>query len=194
VNILVKENQQKMFKNSILPTKDNNKDNKLKESNNNVHIYSDFNIDRINLKIIKELIENPHIKSSELSEKLQIPLSTIQRRKTRIEESILKKRYYFNFSKLGYRTAEIFLNIDKGKVIETGEQILRLFEGNVIRVTSRINSASNLCIEIVFEDSQELHDILERVKSIDNTTNVYFSEVVKVIGDNTNNIIIKKLK
>ncbi|MGN6615331.1 MAG: winged helix-turn-helix transcriptional regulator, partial [Candidatus Nitrosocosmicus sp.] len=34
-------------------------------------------LDKTNLKIIRELVENPNVKSSEISEKLQIPLSTI---------------------------------------------------------------------------------------------------------------------
>ena len=163
------------------------------DSNKNTTNFKD-GIDKINLKIIKALMENPNIKSSELSEKLQVPLSTIQRRKTRIEESILKKSYYFNFSKMGYRTAEIFLVVDKGKVFETGEQILKLFDNNVVKATARINTGSNLCIEIVFKESQELYDILEKVKSFDHTVSVNFSEVVNTIGDNTKNIIIDLLK
>jgi len=182
---VVKENQQKMSKDSTLP---NNK-----EENNN-YLYFDFTIDKIDLNIIRELMENPNIKSLELSEKLQVPLSTIQRRKSKIEASILRKSYNFNFSKIGYRTAEIFLVIDKGKVFETGEQILKLFDNNVLKATARINSASNLCIEIVFKESQELYDILEKMKTLDHTVSVKFSEVVNTIGDNTKNIIIDLLK
>jgi DNA-binding Lrp family transcriptional regulator len=182
---VVKENQQKISKNSSLL-------NNIDKSNK--HLYIDFTTDKIDLKIIKALMENPNIKSSELSEKLQVPLSTIQRRKTRIEESILKKSYYFNFSKMGYRTAEIFLVVDKGKVFETGEQILKLFDNNVVKATARINTGSNLCIEIVFKESHELYDILEKVKSFDHTISVNFSEVVNTIGDNTKNIIIDLLK
>ena len=95
---------------------------------------------------------------------------------------------------MGYRTAEIFLVIDKGKVFETGEQILKLFDNNVIKATARINTGSNLCIEIVFKESQGLYDILEKMKSLDHTVSVNFSEVVNTIGDNTKNIIIDLLK
>ena len=182
---MVKENQQKLSKNSSLP---NNKER------DNKNIYFDFDIDKINLKIIRELMENPTIKSSELSEKLQIPLSTIQRRKAKIEGSILRKGYHFNFLNMGYRTAEIFLVIDKGKVFETGEQILKLFDNNVLKATARINSASNLCIEIVFKESHELYNILEKIKSLDHTVSASFSEIVNTIGDNTKNIIIDILR
>src|SRR5919199_6762869 len=176
MSTVAKKNQRKMSRNSNLTT------NTIDD--NNRYLYSDFNIDKTNLKIIKELMQNPNIKSSELSEKLQVPLSTIQRRRARIEESILKKNYNFNFSNIGYRTADIFLSIEKGKVFEIGQQILKLFGNNVIRATTRINSINNLCIEIVFKDSKELHDILEKMKTLDNTTNVNFSEVVNIIGDN----------
>ncbi|MGN6623313.1 MAG: winged helix-turn-helix transcriptional regulator [Candidatus Nitrosocosmicus sp.] len=43
-------------------------------------------LDKTNLKIIRELVENPNVKSSEISEKLQIPLSTIQRRRATLEK------------------------------------------------------------------------------------------------------------
>ncbi|MGN6346162.1 MAG: winged helix-turn-helix transcriptional regulator [Candidatus Nitrosocosmicus sp.] len=180
-----------MSKNSNLPANHNN--NNTKESNNKRHLFPDFAIDETNLKIIRELVENPNVKSSEISEKLQIPLSTIQRRKAKIENLILRKNYYFNFSDMGYRTADIFLNINNGKVVETGKQIIKLFENNVLRATSRINSKDNLCIEIIFENSRELHDILERMKSIDHIANVSFSEIVNVLGDNTNSIVLKLL-
>ena len=50
-------------------------------------------IDNINLKIIEELLNNGDIKSSEIASNLAIPLSTIQRRRTKIEKTIVRKTY-----------------------------------------------------------------------------------------------------
>jgi hypothetical protein len=53
--------------------------------------YSHIHLDNINLKIIEELLNNGDIKSSEIATKLAIPLSTIQRRRTKIEKTIVRK-------------------------------------------------------------------------------------------------------
>ena len=151
-------------------------------------------IDPINLKIIEELLNNPDIKSSELASKLQIPLSTLQRRKTRLEVDVLKKFYYFDFSQIGYRMAEVFLHVENGKTDEVAKKILKMFNKNVLKISSRIDSTTNLCVEILFKDSVELHQILEGLRSMECTSNTMFSEIVNVIGNNMNEICVNILR
>jgi DNA-binding Lrp family transcriptional regulator len=146
-------------------------------------------LDRINLKIIEELIGNGDIKSSEISAKLKIPLSTIQRRRTKIEKSILKKSYHMDLSLLGYRTAQIFIDVQKGKAREVGEMILEKYDRTVIRASTRINSSNNLCLDVVYNGSDELHNLLEEIKSIPVANKVDWSEQVTVLGDNLTGII-----
>ncbi len=157
-----------------------------------VNLYSvkgHFFLDRINIKIINELISNGDIKSSEISEKLKIPLSTIQRRRTRIEKTVLKKKYQMDLIQLGYRTAQIFVDVQKGKAQETGEELLKKYNRNVINASTRINSSNNLCLEVVYHASDELHNLLEEVKSMPLVKNVDWSEQVMMIGDNMSTII-----
>lgn len=148
-----------------------------------------FSIDRINLKIIDELVSNGDIKSSEISEKLKIPLSTIQRRRTRIEKSILKKKYQMDLTQLGYRTAQIFVDVQKGKAKETGEELIKKYNRNIVSASTRINSSNNLCLEVVYNGSDELHYLLEEIKSIPLADKVDWSEQVTMIGDNMSSII-----
>lgn len=148
-----------------------------------------FSIDRINLKIIDELISNGDIKSSEIAEKLKIPLSTIQRRRTRIEKSILKKKYQMDLTQLGYRTAQIFVDVQKGKAKETGEELIKKYNRNIVSASTRINSSNNLCLEVVYNGSDELHYLLEEIKSIPLADKVDWSEQVTMIGDNMSSII-----
>lgn len=148
-----------------------------------------FSIDRINLKIIDELISNGDIKSSEIAEKLKIPLSTIQRRRTRIEKSLLKKKYQMDLTQLGYRTAQIFVDVQKGKAKETGEELIKKYNRNIVSASTRINSSNNLCLEVVYNGSDELHYLLEEIKSIPLADKVDWSEQVTMIGDNMSSII-----
>jgi len=148
-----------------------------------------FSLDRINLKIIEELITNGDIKSSEIAEKINIPLSTIQRRRKRIEKAILKKTYQMDLTKLGYRTAQIFVDVQKGKAKETGEELLKKYDRNIVKASTRINSSNNLCLEVVYNGSDELHFLLEEIKALPLATKVDWSEQVMMIGDNLSAII-----
>jgi len=148
-----------------------------------------FSLDRINLRIIEELITNGDIKSSEIATKLKIPLSTIQRRRTRIEKILLRKKYQMDMTLLGYRTAQIFIDVQGGRAKETGEELLKKYDRNVVNASTRINSTNNLCLEVVYNGSEELHYLLEEIKSLPLATKVDWSEQVMLIGDNLSSII-----
>ena len=60
--------------------KDNNKDNKTEL----------VLMNSLHTKIIKELVSNPNVRSATIASKYKAPLSTVQRRKARLENSILK--------------------------------------------------------------------------------------------------------
>jgi DNA-binding Lrp family transcriptional regulator len=154
---VVKENQQKILKNSSLL-------NNLDKSNK--HLYIDFTIDKINLKIIKALMENPNIKSSELSEKLQVPLSTIQRRRAVLEKTdVVKKEYILDLRKFGLRIAEILIDIEKGNHDKLLEDIKVKFNKNIISVSRKIGDPGiNIGIKIVYSDSIQLFEVLEELR------------------------------
>jgi len=146
-------------------------------------------IDNINLKIIEELLNNGDIKSSEIASNLAIPLSTIQRRRTKIEKTIVRKTYEMSLSQLGFRTALIFADVQKGKAKETGEKLLKRYDNYILRASTRINSSNNLCLEIIYANSEELHALLEEIKAMPLTTSVDWSEQVYAIGDNISSVV-----
>src|SRR5918911_5491255 len=72
-------------------------------------------LDSTNIKIISELVKDPGINSLTLANKLDIPLSTLQRRRARIEKAILKKNYTFNYKAFGARVGDLIIHVDKGR-------------------------------------------------------------------------------
>jgi DNA-binding Lrp family transcriptional regulator len=50
-----------------------------------------FRFDSLDINIIKELLTNSNIRTGDIAARYKIPLSTIQRRRARIENSILEK-------------------------------------------------------------------------------------------------------
>jgi DNA-binding Lrp family transcriptional regulator len=152
-----------------LPYQEKNKNSakatSKQDSNKNTATFKD-GIDKINLKIIKALMENPNIKSSELSEKLQVPLSTIQRRRAVLEKTaVVKKEYILDLRKFGLRIAEILIDIEKGNHDKLLEDIKVKFNKNIISISRKIGDPGiNIGIKIVYSDSIQLFEVLEELR------------------------------
>ncbi len=141
--------------------------------------------DALNVKIIRELINNPDVSSTEIAAKYNIPLSTLQRRRARLEESVLKKMYTIDIAKMGWRVADLLISVEKGRSEETALKLLQSNENNVIVASLRIGHPQiNIMAEIFYRDSQQLHRLTEKVKSMQHVTYVEWAEVVKVVGSN----------
>lgn len=137
-------------------------------------------------KILKTLLtSNGNASSLTLSKNLDIPLSTVQRRRKRLEANLLDEVYSLRMDKFGLRSAALFITTCKGSIELIGREILS-WDNEVVSVKRCIGENSvDLQAEIVFESNKELLTIIERIKSIEGVTNVSWSEAVKVIGRNT---------
>lgn len=149
-------------------------------------------LDDLNIKIVRELVKNPDASSTEIAEKYDIPLSTIQRRRARLENSVLKKSYELDIRQLGWRTADLLISVEKGKAEETAQRLLESNKVNVILASLRIgNPQVDIMADVFYKDSIELHSLTEKVKAMPHVTFVEWAEVVKVVGNNFGNILDK---
>lgn len=149
-------------------------------------------LDDLNIKIVRELINNPNVSSSDIAAKYDKPLSTIQRRRAKLEQSILNKAYNLDVRKLGWRTADLLISVEKGKAEETAEKLLENNKVNVIVASLRIGDPKvDIMADIFYKDSIELHDLTERVKAMPYVTYVEWAEVVKIIDNNFGSILEK---
>ena len=146
-------------------------------------------LDRDNVKIISELVNDPAMSSINLSRKLDVPLSTIQRRRARLEKSLLKRTYTFDYKAFGGREGDLIINVDKGKSKEVAQYLLKNYKNNITFVHTRINSSHNVSAHIVYKDTQELHELIESVRTMDYVTGVQWSEMVELVGDNNSGVI-----
>ena len=148
--------------------------------------------DDLNIKIVRELVNNPDISSTDIAEKYGIPLSTIQRRRARLEGSFLKKMYNLDIRQLGWRTADLLISVEKGKAEETAQKLLENNKVNVIVASLRIGHPQvDIMADVFYRDSIELHGLTEKVKSMPYVTYVEWAEVVKVVGNNFGSILDK---
>jgi DNA-binding Lrp family transcriptional regulator len=148
--------------------------------------------DDLNIKIVRELINNPDTSSTNIAEKYGVPLSTIQRRRARLEESVLNKAYNLDIRQLGWRTADLLISVEKGKAEETAQKLLESNRVNVIVASLRIGHPQvDIMADVFYKDSIELHTLTEKVKAMPYVTYVEWAEVVKVVGNNFGTIIDK---
>ena len=148
-----------------------------------------FPIDSIDINIIRELLAKADIRSADIASKYKIPISTIQRRRKRLEDSILEKKFLLDITKTGLRSGMILANVERGKAKEVAKMILEGHKGNVISSSTRINDQNNVIAEIIYNNSSELHNILEQVKQSPYVSSAIWSELVEIVGNNDAPII-----
>src|SRR5713101_6344500 len=82
-------------------------------------------MDKINMGIMKEIVNDADVKSSLIASKYKIPLSTIQRRRARLEKTVLKKNFSIDMIKMGWRVADLFVSVSGGKSNQVAKKILQ---------------------------------------------------------------------
>lgn len=166
----------------------NNKKNQRNETFNKSY---SIIFDKINIQILQELLKNHNIKSSEISLKLKIPLSTIQRRRSAIERSeFLQHKYEIEPKKFGLRSADLLVDVSKGDCEEIAKEILNLYRKNILQVTIRMGSPKiNLIATVVYKDTDEVFEIMQHVRRMEHVENVEWSEIVKTVLKNDSEIL-----
>ena len=140
-------------------------------------------LDKINIEILRNIIRNPDIKSSEISEKIGIPLSTVQRRRSKLENSaILKKNFESDFHRLGLRIADLLIKISKGDIETIVNEIVNLHSKSILEVTVRIGQPDiNLAIRVAYKDNDEIYEIMRSFNTIETLDSIQWSEILKEV-------------
>ena len=137
-------------------------------------------LDRKLLKIL--LMPNGDSKSSiNLSSKLGIPITTVRRRRKRLEDKFLKINYVLDISKFGWKRIDFFISIRNGMVDAVAKKLLDI--DDVTYVGKSIGEHTiDLRIETIVKDNASILDHLETIKAMDGVNDVVWSEIVRVVG------------
>lgn len=137
-------------------------------------------LDRNLLKIL--LQPNGNLKSTKsLSDKLRIPITTVRRRRKRLERSFLKLHYILDIEKFGWRRVDFFIAIKNGMVNAVANKLLDSDE--VTYVGKSIGEHTiDLRVETIVKDNASVLDILEKIKAMEGVNDVVWSEIVSVVG------------
>lgn len=149
-------------------------------------------IEPLNIKIMRELINNPDLSGTDIATKYHMPLSTIQRRRARLERSVLKKSYLVNIKDLGWRNAEILIAVEKGNSEQVAKMLLEQHDKNIASASLRIGHPDvNVMASVFYRTSEELHLLIEAIRGTPNVTSVEWTELAKEVG--TNKSIISEM-
>ena len=133
-------------------------------------------------KILKVLL-NPigRISTKALGEILDIPRTTLQRRRNYLERHFLEFTYSLKLNDLGYRRVDLLIYTEGGSTVAIGQKLLERDE--VVYVGSSIGEHTiDLRAEVIVKDNSQLLELLEEVKGMSKVKDVVWSEIVKIVG------------
>ena len=140
-------------------------------------------LSEIDGKLLKIMLtpNGQSISTKSISGKLGIPVTTIRRRKKRLESTFLKLQYILDIEKFGWRRVDFFILIRNGKINTVANNLLDSDE--VTYVGKSIGEHTiDLRVETIVKDNSTVLDILEKIKAMDGVNDVVWSEIVSVVG------------
>src|SRR5215212_311684 len=154
-------------------------------NNNNNNYYAFNHLDKTDFRIVSLLVIG--YDNKKISSTLKIPLSTIQRRTRLILQSeIVTQEYQPNFKMLGIKKGLLHTYLRDGKIRKTAEKISQM-EG-ILSVTIHVGN-SDVVSEFVFDNSEDLIDIIAAIKEIQGVEQVVWSEEIYKIKTAKENVI-----
>ena len=142
-------------------------------------------MDKTDFKIISLMVLGQDNK--EISSTLKIPLNTIQRRTRRILQSgMVKVEYQPNFKLLGIAKGLLHTYLRDGQLRQTAKKISEM-EG-ILSVSIHVGN-SDIVSEFVYDNSEDLVDIMGAIKQIEGVERVLWSEEVFKLSSHKENIM-----
>jgi DNA-binding Lrp family transcriptional regulator len=133
-------------------------------------------------EILRKLLDSAGtISTQDLAQQLGIPLSTVQRKRKRLEQDYLVKNYSIDPLKFGYRRVDLLIYTEGGRTIEIGKELLKRPEITYAARTIGEHTI-DLRVEVFVKDNSTLIDLLEHIKAMKGVRDVIWTEVVGIIG------------
>jgi DNA-binding Lrp family transcriptional regulator len=133
--------------------------------------------------ILKEILSpNENKTSCSISKKLNISMTTLQRRRKRLEKEFLEMDYTLILKKFCWRRVDFFISTSDGKTDALANDLLSV--NQVTSVGKSIGEHTiDLRVETIVKDNNELLDLLEKLKAMDGIRDAVWSEVVETVGN-----------
>src|SRR5918994_3862552 len=120
----------------------------------------------LDAKIIEELLNDAFISSTRISKKHKAPLSTVQRRRRHLENTLLTRRYEIDLKKQGFRIGEMTVFPKNGSGKEIVSKIFSKYPHRVLSVAIKIDGNIILAVMVYFRTTAEIHDMMMDIHSM----------------------------
>jgi DNA-binding Lrp family transcriptional regulator len=142
-------------------------------------------LDKIDYQILNLMMLG--IDNKKISEQLRTPLSTIQRR-TRIllRSGFVNLAFQPNYKKLGLKKGLLHVYLSNGNMKQVAEDLLS--SDGIMSAGVHVGN-SDIVGEFVYEDSEQLVDLISHVKEMDSVERVLWSEEVYLLAGKKHSIL-----
>lgn len=136
----------------------------------------------VDRSILKYLLSSQgSVASIVLVKELEVPLSTVQRRRNRLEENLIEISYLPRLAKLGWREATLSIS-GSANTYALGKEILEISDA-VVSVSRTIgDTETNLAAHVIFRTNLDLMALIDRIKEKEGVKKVFWRESIEVIG------------
>lgn len=149
-----------------------------------------LNVDKIDSEIIGLLLNGKNNK--EISTKIRIPLSTVQRRvRNLIAKNLVTFNSQINYPKFGFKVGMLHIYLEDGDFERIANKIMEL--DGVTSVEVHIGN-SDLIANVVYRRSIELLELIAKVKSFEKIDKIVWSEMVYKISSSKVPIVLNLLR
>ncbi|MGN6346419.1 MAG: hypothetical protein ACTHJ7_08800 [Candidatus Nitrosocosmicus sp.] len=143
-------------------------------------------IDKIDIQIIKQLIKGDNNK--EISFKLKIPLSTVQRRAKKIvDNKLVIPSIRLNRDRFGYHSGLIHVYSLDGNIKETAKKVLQI--DGISSVEIHIGN-SDILADFAYKDSMNLFEVIIKIKKMEGIEKVIWSERISRIEEKEDDYLL----
>jgi Lrp/AsnC family transcriptional regulator for asnA, asnC and gidA len=147
---------------------------KITSNEGNTTNTTDIRIDNIDIKII-ELLTFGH-SNKQISDKLDVPLSTIQRRTRKLgERELIVTKTEPNYEKLGFKRGLIHIYLGKGEIDSVGQKLSKM--RGIISASVHVGN-SDLVGFFIYRNTKQLLKMTTDVKQLQGVDKVMWSEEV----------------
>lgn len=141
----------------------------------------------VDKKLLREmLISKGDVSVVTLSRSLGVPLTTLQRRRKRLEE-LINRNYHLRYEKFGMKQVTFVVSTEGEGTARIGKEVLSL--PSISKVVHILSSAGDFRVEAILQTNNDIAQLCEQIKAIRGVRNIFWMESIEVIGERKETIL-----